>query len=49
MANETVLSELKINYLTQEQYETALREGTLNENELYMTPPNSVVIYEWED
>lgn len=35
------LSTLKINKLTQEQYEAALAAGTINENELYMTPDDN--------
>ena len=38
MATTTNLSSLKINYLTQEQYDTALAGGNINENEIYMTP-----------
>jgi hypothetical protein len=41
MATETILNELKINYLTEEQYAQALADGTLNENEIYMTPDSS--------
>lgn len=40
MATTTNLSSLKINYLTQEQYDTALAGGNINENEIYMTPSN---------
>ena len=42
MANitETTISELKINYLTEEQYSNALANGEINENEIYMTPSN---------
>ena len=32
------LSTLKINKLTRAQYEAALGEGKINENELYMIP-----------
>lgn len=32
------LSELSINYLTEEQYEAAKTNGELSENEIYMTP-----------
>ena len=38
MATTTTLDTLKINYLTQAQYDAALTAGTINENELYMTP-----------
>lgn len=34
------LSTLKINKLTQAQYDKALKEGRINENELYLTPDN---------
>ena len=35
------LTTLKINQLTQAQYEAALAEGTINENELYATPDDN--------
>lgn len=38
MAITTKFDTLTLNYLTQEQYETALAGGTLNEDQLYMTP-----------
>lgn len=38
MATTTNLSSLVINYLTQEQYNAAAEGGTLNENQLYLTP-----------
>lgn len=38
----TDLTTLKINKLTKAQYETALAAGTINENELYMTPESGV-------
>lgn len=38
MATTTNLSSLKINYLTQEQYDAALANSQINENELYLTP-----------
>lgn len=38
MSTTTDLTTLKINYLTQEQYEEALRQGQINPNELYFTP-----------
>lgn len=34
----TNLSTLKINYLTEEQYQDALENQEINENEIYMTP-----------
>lgn len=38
MATTTNLNSLVINYLTQAQYEAAAQAGTLNENQLYLTP-----------
>ena len=38
MSTTTNLSTLKINYLTQSQYNEALANDELNENELYFTP-----------
>lgn len=38
MASTTDLSVLKINYLTQAQYDSAKSQGTLEANEIYMTP-----------
>lgn len=35
------LSTLKINRLTQEQYDTALTNGSINTNELYLTPDDN--------
>lgn len=35
---ETFLSELKINYLTEEQYKQAVSNNQINDNEIYMTP-----------
>ena len=35
------LSTLKINRLTQEQYDTALTNGNINANELYLTPDDN--------
>lgn len=35
---ETVLDELKINYLSEAQYNAAKTAGLINDNELYMTP-----------
>ena len=36
--NETTVNELKINYLSESDYNTALSNGEVNENEIYMTP-----------
>lgn len=38
MSTTTDLSTLKINYLTQAQYDAALSGGTIDENQLYLTP-----------
>ncbi len=38
MATTTNLTALKINYLTQQQYDTALANGQINSDELYLTP-----------
>lgn len=42
MATTTELDELKINYMTQAQYNTEKAAGRLNENEIYMTPQSAV-------
>lgn len=41
MATNTKLDSLVINYLTQAQYDNAKSEGTLNSNQIYMTPASS--------
>lgn len=41
MATTTDLTTLKINYLTQAQYDTALSNNQINANELYLTPASS--------
>ena len=38
MSTTTDLQSLKINYLTQAQYDAASQAGTLDENQLYLTP-----------
>ena len=38
MPTTTNLSTLKINYLTQAQYNAAVSNNTINENEIYLTP-----------
>lgn len=43
MATTTDLSTLKINYLTQAQYDNALANNQINANELYLTPVKSDV------
>lgn len=42
MSTTTDLTTLKINYLTQAQYDAAVSGGTINENEIYMTPSKSI-------
>ena len=42
MATTTNLSSLVINYLTQAQYDAAAEGGTLNENQLYLTPSETL-------
>ena len=41
MATNTKLDSLVINYLTQAQYDNAKSAGTLNSNQIYMTPASS--------
>lgn len=41
MATTTDLTTLKINYLTQAQYDTALANNQINANELYFTPADN--------
>lgn len=41
MATNTKLDSLVINYLTQSQYDNAKNAGTLNANQIYMTPASS--------
>lgn len=43
MSTTTDLTTLKFNYLTQEQYEEALEQGLINENEFYLTPAQATV------
>lgn len=43
MSTTTDLTTLKINYLTQAQYDVAKSGGTINENEIYMTPTGSLI------
>ena len=42
MSTTTDLTTLKINYLTQEQYETALENEEIEDNELYFTDSAAV-------
>lgn len=41
MATDTKLDSLVINYLTQSQYDNAKSAGTLNANQIYMTPASN--------
>lgn len=49
MSTTTDLTTLKINYLTQAQYDAAVSGGTINENEIYMTPAKGVPFYNVTD
>lgn len=42
MSTTTNLTTLKINYLTQQQYETALENEQIQDNELYFTDSTAV-------
>lgn len=45
MPTSTVnLPELKINYLSQAQYNTALNNGQINSDEIYLTPDNKIIV-----
>lgn len=44
MSTTTSLDTLKINYLTQAQYDTALANNEINENEIYMTPYREPIV-----
>lgn len=44
MATNTKLDSLVINYLTQSQYDTAKNNGTLNANQIYMTPTSTYTL-----
>lgn len=44
MSTITSLDTLKINYLTQAQYDTALTNNEINENEIYMTPYKEPIV-----
>lgn len=43
MATTTDLTSLVINYLTYDQYTSELSNGSINENEIYMTSPSNVL------
>jgi hypothetical protein len=45
MATNTKLDSLVINYLTQSQYDSAKNAGTLNTNQIYMTPASNGSTY----
>lgn len=48
--NETNIDNFKINYLSEELYQEAVRNGEINPNELYMTPITSTTTnVEWDD
>jgi len=38
MPNVTSLNELKINYISEEDYQTLLKNNLVNSNEIYITP-----------
>lgn len=40
---ETLVNDFKINYLTEEEYQSALSDGSLGENEIYMTPVDDII------
>ena len=39
---ETLVNDFKINYLTEEEYQNALTNNKINENEVYMTPEGNI-------
>lgn len=49
MSTTTNVSTLKINYLTQSQYDTALNNNQINENEIYLTPTEDMTLQEVDD
>lgn len=44
MATTTNLTTLKLNYLTQAQYDTAISNNTINADELYFTPAGNITL-----
>lgn len=40
---ETLVNDFKINYLTEAEYQSALSDGSLEENEIYMTPVDDII------
>ena len=49
MSTTTNLSTLKINYLTQAQYDTALENNEIDEDQIYFTPDPGTVINLYKD
>lgn len=49
MSTTTNVSTLKINYLTQSQYDTALDNNQISENEFYLTPTEDMTTQELDD
>lgn len=49
MSTTTNLTNLIINYLTQAQYDEALANNTINENQLYFTPDRRIWVVDYED
>lgn len=49
MSTTTDLSTLKINYLTQSQFDTTLGNNQINENEIYLTPTEDMTTQEVDD
>lgn len=49
MSTTTNVSTLKINYLTQSQYDTALSNNLINENEIYLTQTEDMTPQEVDD
>lgn len=48
MATSKNLTELKINYLTDDQYKNAVQNNRINDDEIYMTPSSSSDVQEFE-
>ena len=49
MSTTTDLTNLKINYLTQAQYDAALEDNEINEDEIYLTPPSRKMELIWSN
>ena len=43
MASEVTLNNLVINYLTQSQFNSALSQGTIDANQIYLTPDDTTI------